>query len=89
MAKPSEPPGQNKPVSIVVNGRQKTVTKGAVSFEEILGLAFDPLPSGPNWVFTMTFRRGTGNKPEGTLRPGETVRVKEGMVFDVTATDKS
>ncbi|WP_408626473.1 multiubiquitin domain-containing protein [Amycolatopsis thermoflava] len=39
--------------------------------------------------FTVTFRRGSGHKPEGTLRPGETVKVKEGMIFNVTATDKS
>jgi Multiubiquitin len=40
-------------------------------------------------MFTVTYRRGEGNKPEGTLVEGETVKVKEGMIFNVTATDKS
>jgi hypothetical protein len=39
--------------------------------------------------FTITYRRGQGNKPEGTLDDGDTVKLKEGMIFNVTATDKS
>ena len=76
-------------VSIIVNARQKTVDKAEIRFEEIVALAYDTPPSGPNWVFTITYHRGQGNKPEGSLRAGETVEVKDGMVFDVTATDKS
>jgi hypothetical protein len=52
-------------------------------------LGFDPLPSGDNIVFTVTYRRGHGNKTAGTLVAGESVRVKDGMIFDVTVTDKS
>jgi hypothetical protein len=75
-------------VTIIVNARPKTVEKDAITFEEILHLAYDQPPCGPNWVFTVTYHRGHGNK-EGSLRAGETVKVKEGMIFDVTATDKS
>lgn len=78
-----------KHYEIVVNGRTKIVTTNELSFEQVLQLAFDPVPSGPNWVFTVTYRRGHGHKPEGTLSPGETVKVKDGMIFNVTATDKS
>lgn len=78
-----------KHYEIVVNGRDKVVTTEELSFEQILKLAFDPVPSGPNWVFTVTYRRGDGHKPEGTLTPGEHVKVKKGMIFNVTATDKS
>jgi hypothetical protein len=52
-------------------------------------LAFNPVPTGPNIVFTVTFRKGPLENPEGTLTPGETVEIKDGMIFDVTATDKS
>jgi hypothetical protein len=83
---PSEDP---KPVNIIVNGRTKEVPKQEMSFEELVALAFDKPPGGPNIVFTVTYRKGHGNKPEGTLAQGETVKVKEGMVFNVTATDKS
>jgi hypothetical protein len=75
--------------TIIVNGREKTVTTKELSFSEIVALAFDPPPTGQNIVFTITYRRGHGNKPEGSLTEGETVKVKEGMIFNVTATDKS
>ena len=81
--------GHNKEFSIIVNGRQKVVTTKEMSFADIVALAFDNPPTGPNIVFTVTYRKGEGNKPEGTLVPGGTVKIKDGMIFNVTATDKS
>jgi Multiubiquitin len=77
----------NKEFTIIVNGREKVVTKKEMSFAEIVALA--NLPSGPNIVYTVTYRRGEGNKPEGTLVEGDSVKIKEGIIFNVTATDKS
>ncbi len=79
----------DKEVTIVVNGREKTVEKGELTFDQLVALAFDNPPTGEFICFTITYRRGQGNKPEGTLAEGETVKVKEGMIFTVTATDKS
>lgn len=81
--------GHEKEITIIVNGRQKVVSARELSFAEIISLAFDPPPTGEFIVFTVTYRRGHGNKPEGTLVEGETVKIKEGMIFNVTATDKS
>ena len=78
-----------KEYAVIVNGRERVIATKEVSFAEVLGLAFDPVPHGPNWVFTVTFRKGEGNRPEGSLTAGSYVKVKEGMVFNVTATDKS
>lgn len=78
-----------KAFEIIVNGQPKEVAGKEVSFEEIAALAFSNPPSGPNVIFTMTYRRGEGNKPEGSLVAGETVKLKDGMIFNVTATDKS
>lgn len=78
---------RDKQFTIIVNGREKVVTTKEISFAQVVALA--NLPSGPNIVYTVTYRRGEGNKPEGTLVEGETVKVKEGMIFNVTATDKS
>jgi hypothetical protein len=78
-----------KDVTIVVNGTQKSVAKDDLAFDEIVRLAFETPPFGENTLFSITYRRGHGNKPEGILAPGESVKVKEGMIFDVTATDKS
>ena len=79
-----------KTVTIIVNGEEKQVEKKEeLSFDELVDLAFDPRPTGDMIVFTITYRRGEGNKPEGTLAEGGSVKVKDGMIFNVTATDKS
>lgn len=75
--------------NIIVNGRPKVVTEKELSFTDIVKLAFDPVPTGEFIVFTITYRKGHGNKPEGTLLEGQSIKVKEGMIFNVTATDKS
>lgn len=76
-------------ITIIVNGREKTVERGRLTFDQIVALAFDNPPTGEFICFTITFRRGHRDRPEGTLAEGESVNVREGMIFNVTATDKS
>lgn len=78
-----------KEFTIVVNGREKEVVQRELTFTELVGFAFDGTPTNGNTIYTITYRRGEGNKPEGTLVEGESVKVKDGMIFNVTATDKS
>lgn len=80
---------ETKEFTIVVNGREKRITEREISFEGVVAIAFNNPPAGSNTVFTVTYRRGEGNKPEGTLVSGDTVKIKNGMIFNVTATDKS
>jgi hypothetical protein len=80
---------EKQTITIIVNGREKTVEKGDLTMDEIVQLAFDTPPTGEFVCFTITYRRGQGNKPEGTLEAGGSVKVKKGMIFNVTATDKS
>lgn len=76
-------------ITIVINARERTVTDKELTFEQLVALAFPSGPTGENVLFTISFRRGHGNKPEGSLLAGETVKIKDGMVFVVSATDKS
>jgi multiubiquitin len=79
-----------KTFDIVVNGRKKTVSSKELTFEQVVSLAYDGNPpTGPDILFTVTYKRGEGNKPEGTLEAGGSVKVKDGMIIDVTATNKS
>lgn len=78
-----------KEYTIVVNGREKTVTATELGEDDLVALAYENPPTGELICFTITYRRGQGNKPEGTLDDGDTVKLKEGMIFNVTATDKS
>jgi hypothetical protein len=84
-----ERPGDDKQFDVVVNGRPKTVPSDDLTFNEVVELAFDPVPTGPYIMFAVTYRNGGGRPPEGSLVQGESVKVKEGTVFNVTATDKS
>lgn len=43
----------------------------------------------PEITYSVTYKRGQGKKPEGTLVPGASVKVKEGMVFNVSETGQS
>jgi hypothetical protein len=74
---------------ITVNARPKTVTEKRLSFMEVVALAFNPVPTGDNWVFTVTYYNGPKKNPEGSMVKGDKVKIKKGMVFNVTATDKS
>ncbi len=74
---------------IIVNTRERIVEGSTVSFNQLVGLAFDPVPTGANVEFTITYRRGPAEKPEGTVAPGQTVSIKSGEIFNVTCTDRS
>ena len=81
--------GSGKKTKIFVNTREKVVSGDEVNFNQIVGLAFEMPPTGANIEITIAYRKGPHENPSGTLHPGETVEIKEGMIFDVTATDKS
>jgi hypothetical protein len=72
---------------IIVNGRPRSVAGSSLTFEQVIEIAF-PGGGGPNIVFTVTYRKGDPKK-EGSLVPGQSVPIVNGMIFDVTRTDKS
>lgn len=76
---------------IYVNTKKKEIKQDFVTFEQVVALAYEPepVPVGPNWAFTVAYRRGPHSKPQGTLRAGESVPIKDGESFHVKATDRS
>lgn len=80
---------KDKEYTIIVNGRENVFEEKKISFDQVVSLAFNTGNSGNNTIYTVTYSRGHGNKKEGTMVSGDCVRVKEGMIFNVTATDKS
>ena len=78
-----------KGFSIIVNGREKTVEDEELTFDQVVALAFDDPPKGEFICFTITYRQAGGRRPEGTLVEGESVKVRDGTVINVTVTDKS
>jgi hypothetical protein len=74
---------------IFVNAQPKKWAEEMISFSQVVALAFPNPSMGGNIVYTVTYSRGPKENPQGTLVEGQSVRVKSGMVFDVTKTDKS
>lgn len=82
-------PAQPRKYTIIVNGQQKVVTTRKVSFQEIVKLAFPTPPTGANILYTVSYEDGPRVNPQGSLKEGQSVVVKNWMIFNVTATDKS
>ena len=74
---------------IIVNGTKHTVVGSILSFETIAAIAYPDPPAGAQLLFTVGYSRAIAPRPTGTLRAGESVTVKNGTIFNVTATDKS
>ena len=76
-------------VAIIINGRPKPWTEKTITFEQVVVLAFGAYDPNPNKVYTVTYDRGPHQNPEGSMVNGDKVCVKDKMIFNVTATDKS
>lgn len=82
-------PEHGKHYNIFVNARKKDVAADTLSYADVVGLAYDGNPpSGENVVITVAYSKGEHNA-SGTLIAGQSVNIKSGMVFNVTATDRS
>ncbi|MCK5677114.1 MAG: multiubiquitin domain-containing protein [Flavobacteriaceae bacterium] len=82
-------PSQNKEFRIIVNAREKIWTEKKITFDDIVILAFGSISTDPNVAYTVTYKKGDNNKPEGIMVKGEEVKVKDGMRFNVTQTNRS
>jgi hypothetical protein len=80
---------RHKGFDIIVNAEQHHMEKKRVSFEQVVKLAFPVPPPGQNILYTVTYYNGPKVNPEGILTAGQTVKVKNGMIFNVKATDRS
>jgi hypothetical protein len=85
----TEDRNEERRIVIIVNGREKPWTEKQMSFEQVVMLAFGSYEENQNRVFTVTYKGGPEQNPQGTMVKGDKVLVKNKMIFNVTATDKS
>lgn len=74
---------------IIVNGREKLFDEKTISFVQVVELAFCTTSVDGNTLYTVSYSKGSHNQPKGIMVKGDCVKVKSGMIFNVTATDKS
>jgi len=86
--KPDDIPGK-KDVNIIVNGVQKVWNERRIYFREVVILAFGTFVENDSMCYTVTYKRGVHQKPEGSMVDGDHVNINPNMIFNVTATDKS
>ena len=79
-----------KSVTIYVEGTPHEWPKDEkITFEQVVKWVFpDYLPTDGR-TYTVKYKKGDNEKPEGQLVPGASVKVKEGMIFSVSRTGQS
>jgi hypothetical protein len=80
-------PGQTKTYSIIVNGRPREVSDHKLTYLQVVQLAYPGEVPTETIVFTVTYSNPHGR--DGSLTDGESVVVKDGMIFNVRKTDRS
>lgn len=75
-----------KSFHIIVNGRPREVTGEVITYRQVVLLAF-PDANFDQFLYEVHY---TGpHVPDGTLVEGQSVRLENGLKFDVTKTNKS
>ncbi len=87
--KKNDPPGRDKEFNIIVNGDPHVWSQKKISFVDVVKLAFNIYEDHPNVVYSVTYKRGDDSKPEGSMVKGDTIVVKDKMLFHVSKSGES
>lgn len=80
---------EKKMVTIIVEGTEHEWPKHEITFAQVVTLEVSDYAAHPEITYSVTYKRGHGEKPEGVLVPGGSVKVKDKMVFNVSETGQS
>lgn len=78
-----------KLVEIIVEATPHEWPKEEISYDDVVSFEFPDHAQHPEVTYSVTYKRGHGNKPEGILLPGKSVKVKDGMIFNVSDSGQS
>jgi len=82
-------PDKEKTVTIIVEGTPHEWPKADITYAEVVTLEVPDYPNHPEITYSVKYKDGHGDKPEGILAPGASVKVKKGMIFSVSETGQS
>ena len=77
---------ESKPFHIIVNARPREVTGEAITYKQVVLLAF---PNAEFDKFDFDVHYTGPHLPDGSLVDGQSVPLENGLKFDVTRTNKS
>ena len=76
-------------VVLIVNGREKIWGEKKITYEQAIHLAYGNIQEKATRIYTVTFKKGPRENPQGSMVKGDSIFVKNKMLFNVSATDKS
>ncbi len=82
-------PGQGHTITIIVEGTPHRWSKDRITFDEVVTLEVPDYAQHPEITYSVKYKKGRGERPEDTLAKGESVKVKDGMIFYVSETGQS
>ncbi len=83
-------PEHKKQVTIVVEGTPHEWPKDEkIGFEQVVTWAFPDYSPTDGRAYTVKYKKGDNEKPDGQLVKGGAVKVKDGMTFSVSRTGQS
>jgi hypothetical protein len=75
---------------IYINTREVTWTEKSIGYAEVIKAAYPgDISNNDQITYTVTYKRGIGNKPEGIMTDGDVISVKNEMIFNVKRTNRS
>ncbi|MEJ7862402.1 MAG: multiubiquitin domain-containing protein [Pyrinomonadaceae bacterium] len=80
---------EEKTITIIVEGTEHEWLKGEITYAEVVTLEVPDYSNQAGITYTVKYKKGDNNKPEGILAPGASVKVKKGMIFNVSETGQS
>lgn len=80
---------KKKSYKIIVNAQEKVWDEKEITYVEAVTVAFGSYSEDPNVVYTVTYSRGHKPHHEGSLVKGKSAKIKNGMIFNVSQTNKS
>lgn len=81
---------EKKMVTVIIEGSPHEWPKDElITYAQVVALEIPDFAQHPEITYSVKYKNGHGNKPEGTLSPGGSVKVKEGMIFSVSQTGQS
>ena len=79
----------SKVKTIIVNSKPINWESNIISYDQLLGIAFPALHRSNNPVIDILFYRGYDVNREGSLKIGGHLKIKEGMIFNVSVTNNA
>ena len=79
----------HKTYTIIVEGTPHEWPKEEITYAEVVTLEVPDYSQHPEITYSVKYKEGPRDKPEGALSPGASVKIREGTVFSVSETGQS